>query len=79
MVHQDIVLVLGNELMLVEQEEVGILRLELYQSATARADRGHHLAAVLTLADGEVSSYPLKLTQSITVTTPSSLNPCGSS
>ena len=31
------------------------------------------------LAEGLVSSYPRKLTQSITVTTPSSLNPFGSS
>lgn len=32
-----------------------------------------------TFADGEVSSYPRKLTQSMTVTTPSSLNPWGAS
>jgi hypothetical protein len=41
--------------------------------------RGEIAERRLTFADGLVSSYPLKLTQSMTVTTPSNLNPLGSS
>jgi hypothetical protein len=62
--------------MFVQKEEICILCLELDVSPDARTAE---VRMSRTFADGLVSSYPLKLTQSITVTTPSNLNPLGSS
>ena len=63
--------------MLVQQEEISVSRLKLVSAPPEHIQVSGSRAP--TLAEGEVSSYPLKLIQSTTVTTPSSLNPSGSS